>query len=83
VIRRDLNLPSQSLTAQDNSRAPEMLFAYIGPETMMPVASVLAGVVGVFMMFGRSVVGFGRGLVRRVPKPKTAEKPEPDSLDEP
>ena len=43
-----------------------MLFAYIGPETMMPVASVLAGVVGVFMMFGRSLVGFGRGLVRRV-----------------
>jgi hypothetical protein len=43
-----------------------MLFAYIGPETMMPVASVIAAVAGVFMMFGRSVVGFGRGLVRRV-----------------
>jgi hypothetical protein len=43
-----------------------MLFAYIGPETMMPVASVIAAVAGVFLMFGRSVIGFGRGLVRRV-----------------
>jgi hypothetical protein len=62
-----------------------MLFAYIGPETMMPVASVLCGVVGVFMMFGRSVVGFGRGLVRRVlpsSKPEAAAKPKPDNLDE-
>ena len=32
-----------------------MLFSYIGPETMMPVASVIAAVAGVFMMFGRSV----------------------------
>ena len=57
-----------------------MLFSYIGPETMMPVASVIAAVAGVFMMFGRSVVGFGRGLVRRVlpgSTPKTVAKPGP------
>jgi hypothetical protein len=65
----------------------EMLFAYIGPETMMPVASVIAAVAGVFMMFGRTVVGFGRGLLRRVwpgsprrsvpkPSPEGAEAPE-------
>jgi hypothetical protein len=63
-----------------------MLFAYIGPETMMPVASVIAAVAGVFMMFGRSVVGFGRGLVRRVwpgsPR-KVVAKPDPDVLDKP
>ena len=34
-----------------------MLFAYIGPETMMPVTSVIVGVVGVFMMFGRTSSG--------------------------
>ena len=33
-----------------------MLFAYIGPETMMPVASIIAAVTGVFMMFGRSIL---------------------------
>jgi hypothetical protein len=43
-----------------------MLFAYIGPETMMPVASIIAAVVGVFMMFGRTVLMFGRRVVRRV-----------------
>lgn len=61
-----------------------MLFAYIGPETMMPVASVVAAVAGVFMMFGRSVVGFGRGLVRRIvpgSAPKPVARPEPTSQD--
>jgi len=43
-----------------------MLFAYFGPETMMPVASVIAGAVGVVMLFGRNVLLLGRGLVRRV-----------------
>jgi hypothetical protein len=43
-----------------------MLFAYIGPETMMPVASILAAVTGVVMMFGRNILMFGRGIVRRV-----------------
>ena len=32
-----------------------MLFAYFGPETMMPVGSVLVAVAGVVMMFGRSI----------------------------
>jgi hypothetical protein len=43
-----------------------MIFAYFGPETMMPVASVVVACVGVFLMFGRSVVAFGRNLIRRV-----------------
>ena len=63
-----------------------MLFSYLGPETMMPVASVIAAVAGVFMMFGRSVVGFGRGLVRRVwpgSSQKPVEKPGTGPTDEP
>ncbi|HKI18443.1 MAG TPA: hypothetical protein VKA15_11210 [Isosphaeraceae bacterium] len=43
-----------------------MLFAYFGPETMMPVASIIAAVGGVVMLFGRNVLVFGRKLVRRV-----------------
>ena len=42
-----------------------MLFAYFGPETMYPVASVIAAGVGVVMMFGRNIVYFGRSLVRK------------------
>lgn len=30
------------------------LFAYVGPDTFLPVSSVLAGVAGVVMMFGRT-----------------------------
>jgi hypothetical protein len=53
-----------------------MLFAYIGPETMMPVASIIAAVAGVAMMFGRNIMMFGRGIIRRVrpqAKPKKDE----------
>jgi hypothetical protein len=31
-----------------------MIFAYFGPETTLPLASVLAGILGVLMMFGRA-----------------------------
>jgi hypothetical protein len=48
-----------------------MLFAYFGPETMMPVASIIAATVGVVMMFGRNILMVGRGLVRRAwPRPR-------------
>lgn len=43
-----------------------MLFAYFGPETMMPVASVIAAAAGVVMMFGRNILQFGRGMIRKV-----------------
>ena len=43
-----------------------MLFGYVGPETMMPLASAVAAVVGVFLMFGRNVMYMARSVVRRV-----------------
>jgi hypothetical protein len=57
---------------------------------MLIVPSVIAAAAGVFMMFGRNIVGFGRGLVRRVwpgsgrkkvakPAPQAAEQPESQS----
>jgi hypothetical protein len=33
---------------------------YIGPETIMPLASALAAISGVILMFWRRVVGFAR-----------------------
>jgi hypothetical protein len=39
------------------------LLAYFGPETMMPLASVLAAAGGAFLLFGRSIFGFfAKGL---------------------
>jgi hypothetical protein len=43
-----------------------MLFAYFGPETMMPVASIVAATVGALMMFSRNLLMVGRTLARRV-----------------
>jgi hypothetical protein len=42
-----------------------MLFAYFGPDTVMPVASALVAAVGVVLMFGRNILLLGRGLVRK------------------
>jgi hypothetical protein len=54
-----------------------MVFAYIGPETMMPVASIIAAVTGVVLMFGRNVLHLGRAVLRGIlpkPKPKGLDK---------
>ncbi len=41
-----------------------MLFAYIGPDTMLPLASVVAGVLGVVMMLSRRLVNTCRKGLR-------------------
>jgi hypothetical protein len=45
------------------------LLAYVGPETVLPVASVLAGIVGVILTCGRylkhTAIGWWRALLRR------------------
>jgi hypothetical protein len=68
-----------------------VLFAYFGPETFLPVTSAIAGVVGVFLMFGRSsirllldglrkglsLVGLAKATERRVPnRPHVALGPK-------
>jgi hypothetical protein len=37
---------------------------YVGPETVLPVASTLAAVIGVILVFWRRVVGAARLAVR-------------------
>lgn len=39
---------------------------YIGPDALMPVASALAAVVGLLLMFWRRTVGLVRALAQRV-----------------
>jgi hypothetical protein len=39
---------------------------YIGPETIMPLASALAAIGGVLMMFWRRIAGFTRMAYQRV-----------------
>ena len=42
-----------------------MLFAYIGPDTLLPMTSVVATVVGVILMFGRNSVRYSVVLVTK------------------
>ena len=43
-----------------------MLLAYVGPDTMMPLASILGAIVGVSLMFGRNIMLVGRSVARRI-----------------
>jgi hypothetical protein len=56
-----------------------MLLGYFGPETMLPLGSAIAAVLGVFLMFGRQVAfmtrrAFGRmtRLFRSTPRSSVA-----------
>jgi hypothetical protein len=43
---------------------PNPLFAYFGPDTMLPVASIIGAVGGVIMIFGRTIVRVASRPVR-------------------
>jgi hypothetical protein len=43
------------ILAQRALRRRAVILAYFGPETILPVASVIATVFGAMMMFGRSI----------------------------
>lgn len=45
---------------------PNPILAYFGPETLMPVVSVIAGAGGVFMWFSRSIFRFIGRFARKV-----------------
>lgn len=49
--------------------APILIFAYFSPETLLPVTSIVATVVGIVMMFGKNAfrltVSGLRGALRR------------------
>ncbi len=55
------------------------IFAYLGPETMLPMTSIVAGLAGVVMLFGRSSLRWASGMVRSLasmvrPRPKPRAK---------
>ena len=39
---------------------------YLGPETLMPLASILAAIVGFFLMFWRTILKFVKKTVRKM-----------------
>lgn len=59
-------------------RPPE----YLGPETLMPLASILAAIAGFFLLFWRLIVKFFKTLYRKVRGLPDEAPPEVD-LDDP
>jgi hypothetical protein len=55
-----------------------MIFAYFGPETVLPLTSMVAAAIGFLMMFGRHLVRLSKLAIGRVwhgrRKPLTAWK---------
>ncbi len=47
---------------------------YIGPDTLMPIASVFAAIAGFVMMFWRRLVGMVRLLVERLSGRSSAKR---------
>ena len=55
---------------------------YLGPETIMPLASILAAIVGFFLLFGRSVIGFFKKIIRKRSSPSDEAVPYVEPEDE-
>jgi hypothetical protein len=52
----------------------------MGPETIMPLASILAAVVGIVLIFWRYIVGFFRRMFRIITgRKEEAVLPEPEN----
>ncbi|MDL1909431.1 hypothetical protein FBQ81_01875 [Chloroflexi bacterium CFX6] len=58
-------------------RPPE----YLGPETLMPLASILAAIAGFFLLFWRLIVKFFKTLYRRIRGLPDEVPPEMDMED--
>jgi hypothetical protein len=43
-----------------------VIFAYIGPETVLPLASILGAIVGVVLMIWQRIVSFVSGVYARL-----------------
>jgi hypothetical protein len=53
-----------------------ILFAYVGPDVTLPVASVLAGIFGFIMMVGRAPLRFAANRLRAL-KVRLGFRPSP------
>jgi hypothetical protein len=57
-----------------------MILLYLGPDTLIPLASILAAVVGLILLFWNRLVGLGRKLFGRgrQDEPASPELPSHD-----
>ncbi len=46
--------------------AVPVVIGYLGPDTLLPLGSALAAILGVFLLFGRRAFDLARAAVRKV-----------------
>jgi hypothetical protein len=70
-----------SLIVPGDSALHAVMFLYFGPETVLPVASAIAGIIGVILMFGRYILSMGRKFFKQVFKGQAAAAETGDDLE--
>jgi len=58
------------------------LFAYFGPETVLPATSIIATILGVVLMMGKNSIRWSVGLVRSAVGAMLGRKAEPKTVEE-
>ncbi len=54
------------ITFLPTSLTPDVVIAYLGPDVIMPLMSILAAIVGALLIMWRNVLAFARKIFRRV-----------------
>jgi hypothetical protein len=64
-VLRPLSVTRFHCREADVIQAFGLLFAYFGPETVMPMTSVIATVAAIVMMFGKTIFHYAVGWLRK------------------
>ena len=59
------------------------LFAYFGPETILPMTSIVAAIGGFLLMFGKNVLGIPARIFRLIVGKRPATNPETSTMTSP
>jgi hypothetical protein len=65
-----------------NHREIIMVVQYLGPQTVLPFASIVAAVIGAILLFGRYIVGLIRRTVRKLFASRTTDETDSAKIDE-
>ena len=58
------------------------IFLYLGPDTILPLGSAIAAIVGLILIFWRFIVGFIRRFFYKITGRTIEETPDPESSED-
>jgi TRAP-type C4-dicarboxylate transport system permease small subunit len=59
-----------------NSPLDSLVFLYLGPETVLPLASIVATIVGIVLIFWRSLFKLIRKPFKRLSRKQESQEPQ-------